>query len=69
MKNQVITSAAQPRLLTVPQAAFYLACTIPAVRQLQWSRSVPFLKIGKRIVFDRADLDRYVDAQKLGIPQ
>lgn len=64
MKNQVITSAAQPRLLTVPQAASYLACTIPAVRQLQWSRSVPFLKIGKRIVFDRADLDRYVDAQK-----
>ena len=64
MKNQIITSAEQPRLLTVPQAALYLACTVAAVRQLQWSRAVPFLKIGKRILFDRADLDRYVDLAK-----
>lgn len=54
----------EPRLLTVRQAALYLACSVHAIRQLQWSSAVPSLKIGKLVQFDRADLDRYVDAQK-----
>jgi hypothetical protein len=67
VKNQVTPSAAaQPRLLNVQQSAIYLACTVAAVRQLQWSRAVPFLRIGKRILFDRVDLDRYVDLAKEG---
>jgi excisionase family DNA binding protein len=65
LKNPLVVAQPVPRLLTVPQAAAYLACTVPAVRALQWSRSVPFLRIGKRVVFDRGDLDRYVDAQKV----
>jgi excisionase family DNA binding protein len=50
--------------LNVRQAAQYLACNVHAIRQLQWSRAIPSLKIGKLVQFDRADLDRYVDAQK-----
>jgi excisionase family DNA binding protein len=64
VKSQVTPSAVQPRLLTVKQSAEYLACSTHAIRQLQWSRAIPSLKIGKLIQFDRADLDRYVDAQK-----
>lgn len=69
MKNSPLSPSATalPRCLTVPQAAAYLACTVPAVRALQWSRAVPFLRIGKRVVFDRIDLDRYVDAQKTAV--
>jgi excisionase family DNA binding protein len=65
LKNQFDSSTAQPRLLNVKEAASYLACSVHAVRQLQWSRAIPSLKIGKLIQFDRADLDRYVDAQKV----
>jgi excisionase family DNA binding protein len=63
-KPKVTLPTITPRLLDVRQAAQYLACSVHAIRQLQWSGAIPSLKIGKRIQFDRADLDRYVDAQK-----
>jgi excisionase family DNA binding protein len=56
-----------PRLLTVKTAAEYLSCTIWAVRSLAWNRAVPYLKIGNKILFDRKDLDAYIDAQKTGV--
>jgi hypothetical protein len=31
---------------------------------LVWNREVPSLKIGNRILFDKKDLDAYVEAQK-----
>jgi excisionase family DNA binding protein len=61
---KVVLPTVEPRLLDVRQAAQYLACSVHAIRQLQWSRAIPSLKIGKRIQFDRADLDRYVDQTK-----
>lgn len=64
MKSALAVTPAVPRLLNIRQAAEYLACNVNAVRQLQWSRAIPSLKIGKLVQFDRADLDRYVDAQK-----
>ncbi|MGC2102794.1 MAG: helix-turn-helix domain-containing protein [Candidatus Sulfotelmatobacter sp.] len=64
MKNPLAVTPAVPRLLNVREAAQYLACNVNAIRQLQWSRTIPSLKIGKLITFDRADLDKYVDAQK-----
>ena len=65
MKKQEVTPV-QARLLTVKQAAQYLACSVFAVRDLGWSRRVPSLKIGRRVLFDRTDLDRYVDLAKAG---
>jgi excisionase family DNA binding protein len=64
VKNQFASSTAQPRLLNVREAASYLATSVHAVRQLQWNKTVPYLRIGKLIQFDRADLDRFIDAQK-----
>lgn len=64
LKKQSAPSAVSPRLLNVREAAQYLACSVHAIRQLQWSSAIPSLKIGKLIQFDRQDLDRYVDAQK-----
>jgi excisionase family DNA binding protein len=54
----------QPRMLTVKEAATYLGATIWFVRELVWGRKVRSLKFGKRIVFDRADLDAFVEQQK-----
>jgi excisionase family DNA binding protein len=64
LKKQIAASPVQPRLLNVRQAAEYLACNVHAIRQLQWSRAIPFLKIGKFIQFDKQDLDAFVAAQK-----
>jgi excisionase family DNA binding protein len=53
---------ANPReYLNVKQAAAYLGCTVSAIRlQLVYSKAVPYVILGKRIVFSRADLDSYM---------
>jgi excisionase family DNA binding protein len=52
------------RLLTVNQTAAYLACSVWAVRELHWSHKLRGVMIGRRILFDRSDVDTYVDALK-----
>jgi len=64
LKKQSPTSALEPRLLNIRQAAAYLACNVHAIRQLQWSRAIPSLKIGKFVQFDKKDLDFFVETQK-----
>ena len=54
----------EPRLLRVKEAADYLSTTVWFVRTLVWSRAIPHLVFGKRILLDRDDLDRYADSQK-----
>lgn len=50
-----------PRLLTIKQAATYCSCTVWAVRQLCWSGELRSIRIGNRILIDRADLDAVID--------
>jgi excisionase family DNA binding protein len=52
------------RLLTVRQTAAYLSCTIWAVRNLAWSHEVPHIKLGHRLLFDRQDLDKFIESRK-----
>ncbi len=52
------------RLLTVKEAATYLGAHVWFVRTLAWNRAVPHLRFGRRILFDRADLDAYVEKMK-----
>ena len=54
-----------PRLLDLKTAAAYLSSTVWFLRTLVWNRSIPFLKFGNKYVFDRADLDRFVERQKI----
>jgi excisionase family DNA binding protein len=53
-----------PRLLRIGEAAHYIGATPWFVRSLIWGREIPFVKLGKRLLLDRGDLDRYVDSQK-----
>jgi len=55
---------ATPRLLRISDAAKYMGCSVWFVRTLIWSRQVPHLKLGRRYLFDRSDLDRFIDLQK-----
>lgn len=57
----------QPRMLTVRAAAEYLACTEWFVRCQVWAGKIPHLVFGKRIVFDKSDLDAFVESQKVGV--
>jgi len=42
----------------------YLGCATWAVRTLAWERKLKPVMIGRRLLFDKLDLDAFVDAQK-----
>jgi excisionase family DNA binding protein len=55
-----------PRMLSVREAAVYLGATIWHVRSLVWAKKLTALHMGHRQVFDRADLDAFVERLKRG---
>ena len=65
-KKESTSTSVEPRLLRVNEAAAYLSTTIWNIRTLVWERQLAPVRIGKsrRLLFDRADLDRYVESQK-----
>ena len=48
------------RYLDVHQAAIYLGATEKAIRYRVEARTLPFSRIGSRIVFDRQELDKLI---------
>jgi excisionase family DNA binding protein len=62
--SQSTVSIVEPRLLRVKEAAAYLGATVWFMRSLAWNRAVPHVVFGKRLLFDRADLDHYLESQK-----
>jgi excisionase family DNA binding protein len=57
-----------PRLLSFKAAAHYLGCSVHALRQLEWAGELPSVRnLGKRILFDVADLNRLVEQKKAGV--
>jgi excisionase family DNA binding protein len=59
------TPAPSPRLLRVKDAAAYLSVTVSAIRHAAWSKTLPAIRIGKRMLFDVRDLDAFVDRMKV----
>lgn len=55
------------RYLRIKEAAAYLGATEWFIYTLTWKRAIPFAKIGKRLVFDRVDLDTYIQNAKAGV--
>jgi excisionase family DNA binding protein len=59
--------AITPRLLNIKHAAQYLSCAVWQLRHLEWAGEIPSVRnLGRRILFDRADLDRLVEQKKNG---
>jgi len=52
------------RQLTVRQAAVYLACSVWAVRDLLRREELRKIKLGKKFLIDRMDLDRFIERMK-----
>jgi excisionase family DNA binding protein len=61
----VSVAVIQPRMLNVKAAAEYLGCTVWFMRTLAWEKKIPHVIFGNRLLFDKADIDRYVESQKV----
>lgn len=53
------------RLLDVEGAAEYLSVTPRFIRRLVAERRLPFVKLGRHLRFDTADLDRFINAGRI----
>jgi len=53
-----------PRLLTLRAAAAYLSCSLWAIRTLVWNQTIPHIRIGRRDLIARTDLDAFIEKQK-----
>jgi excisionase family DNA binding protein len=51
----------EPRLLTVKEAAQYLARSEQAIRHLIFQRDLPVVRSGRNVRLDRRDLDRWIE--------
>jgi putative molybdopterin biosynthesis protein len=56
---------AEKRLLTIKEASEYLGITENALYCMVYRRQIPFVKIGKRLRFDKIDLDKWIEKQKI----
>ena len=54
----------KPRLLTVKEASTFLGRSVPSVRELVWSGSLPIVRVGRRIHFDLFDLEKWIEQHK-----
>ena len=55
------------RLLSVEEAAFYLGVQKSTIYSWAWRRKIPSVKMGRRLLFDREDLDRIIEERKRGV--
>jgi excisionase family DNA binding protein len=63
MRKQPVPTI-EPRLLVIKDAAKYLAVHVWFLRSAVWAHRIPSLKLGNRLLFDRRDLDAFVEQQK-----
>lgn len=50
-------------IMNIPEAASYLRVSVRQVHRLLKARKIRAATIGRRLVFKRADLDRFIDLQ------
>ena len=68
MKTE-LTQLMSRRLLTVREAAKYIGRTESAVRELVWNEKLPHIRSDRRVMLDIRDLDRWIDANRIGSNQ
>ena len=56
----------EDELLSIPQAAKFLAISVSGMRRLQSERRVAFFKIGRSVRIARKDLEAYVAKRRVG---
>jgi excisionase family DNA binding protein len=64
LKQAIAPASLEPRLLDLKSAAAYLSATIWFMRTCVWENRIPYLRCGHSILFDKKDLDAFVESQK-----
>lgn len=57
----------QARMLNVKQAAIYIGATVWFIRTQAWQKKIRSVTFGNRLLFDRADLDAFIEQAKAGV--
>ena len=56
--------AEEKRLISVEDAARYFGVQKSTMYSWAWRRKIPSVKMGRRLLFDREDLDQMIEAGK-----
>jgi excisionase family DNA binding protein len=59
-----LNQSAEPRLLSVNEAATYIGRSPKALRHLIESGAIPVVREGRRVYLDRRDTDRWIEMRK-----
>ncbi len=59
--------AEEKRLISVEETAKYLGVQKSTIYAWAWRRKIPSVKMGRRLLFDREDLDRMIEAGKRAV--
>ena len=59
-----VDKAEKARLLTIREAAQYLAVSVSTLYGWVWQRRIPFIKMGRALRFDPYDLAVFIDTNK-----
>jgi len=51
-------------LLTIREAASLLSISVSTLYGWVWQRRIPFVKVGRALRFDKADLERFIRANR-----
>lgn len=65
----VSTSAYPERYLNVRQTATYLSMSRHTLYERVSQRAIPFIKLGRKLLFDKHDLDRWISRQKVPLSE
>ena len=57
-----------PRFMSIADAAAYLGLSVSFVQKLTSRRRIPFVKVGRRALYDRVNLDRWM-ARRAVLPR
>jgi excisionase family DNA binding protein len=52
------------RLLSEKETAVYLGRSVWSIREMRYAGKLPFVKDGKRVLFDILDLNSWIDKSK-----
>jgi excisionase family DNA binding protein len=53
----------EPKFLTKKELEQYLRISHGTVDKLMKTRQIPFIKVGKKVLFRKADVDRWIESK------
>jgi excisionase family DNA binding protein len=63
--NASIPQPFADRYMSAPEAAHYIRLSLSFLRKATMNGEIPHAKVGVRVVYDRLDLDRFIEQRKV----